>query len=69
MICAWRACMEMQLGIYRPDKERVSPLAPRENANIRPDPPLLAPHKIWLKVCVCVLSLLITLFIVFTVHR
>jgi hypothetical protein len=50
MCSAWTMAYQLHLGVFSLDPEEVSPLAAREGVELKPNPPFVAPHKIWIKV-------------------
>ena len=47
---AWEKIISDRHGLYSIDKPEPSPLALAENEELKPKPPLVNPHRIFLKV-------------------
>ncbi|CAG0882290.1 unnamed protein product [Darwinula stevensoni] len=49
MITAWHASVSRGLGLFTPVKASPSPMATSEDIILKPDPPYVTPHRIWIK--------------------
>lgn len=47
---AWKATVDLKLGLFRPDPPIVSPLAAHEGVTLAPQPPFLQPHRACIRV-------------------
>ena len=48
--CEFQASVSKGLGLFTPVKASSSPMAASEDIILKPDPPYVTPHRIWIKV-------------------
>lgn len=48
MLGAWQCTVERRMGIFTPDADPTSPLAAYEGCHLKIDPPVVAPHSLWI---------------------
>ncbi len=51
MGAAWQMTIDMKLGLFAEDSEIQDPLAASESNPIKPSPPFVQAHNIWIEVC------------------
>ena len=50
MASAWNATIDRKLGLFAPDPPQTDPLTSSINSTLKPNPPYIGGHALWVKV-------------------
>jgi hypothetical protein len=53
MASAWNATIDRNLGLFAADPPQTDPLTSNPNTILKPNPPYIGGHALWVKVSAC----------------